>query len=106
GIRDFHVTGVQTCALPIFGHTLFLWALAYVPAAFIAVAILGEPVAATFWAWLFLGEVPALHQVVGGGLILGGVAWYQLRASSAPEAPRVSVPAEPGAPSGPVPGGR
>src|SRR5690606_39503439 len=20
GIRDFHVTGVQTCALPIFGH--------------------------------------------------------------------------------------
>src|SRR5690606_39310205 len=24
GIRDFHVTGVQTCALPIF-HTVFLY---------------------------------------------------------------------------------
>src|SRR5690606_40540681 len=25
GIRDFHVTGVQTCALPIFCMTMFLW---------------------------------------------------------------------------------
>src|SRR5690606_39545074 len=23
GIRDFHVTGVQTCALPIFSHSVF-----------------------------------------------------------------------------------
>src|SRR5690606_40493317 len=28
GIRDFHVTGVQTCALPICGATAFLAALA------------------------------------------------------------------------------
>ncbi|WP_304174489.1 DMT family transporter [Limnochorda pilosa] len=105
-LREWWIFGGLAAGPTLLGHTLFLWALAYVPAAFIAVAILGEPVAATFWAWLFLGEVPALHQVVGGGLILGGVAWYQLRASSAPEAPRVSVPAEPGAPSGPVPGGR
>src|SRR5690606_40593086 len=26
-IRDFHVTGVQTCALPISGGQLFLWVL-------------------------------------------------------------------------------
>src|SRR5690606_40113673 len=25
GIRDFHVTGVQTCALPIFGVVMFLF---------------------------------------------------------------------------------
>src|SRR5690606_40215956 len=24
GIRDFHVTGVQTCALPIFGHCILI----------------------------------------------------------------------------------
>src|SRR5690606_39636685 len=25
GIRDFHVTGVQTCALPIWSYLLFYW---------------------------------------------------------------------------------
>src|SRR5690606_40666501 len=31
GIRDFHVTGVQTCALPIWYHTLlYQFALSYV----------------------------------------------------------------------------
>src|SRR5690606_40520710 len=29
GIRDFHVTGVQTCALPILGLRLFWWMLEY-----------------------------------------------------------------------------
>src|SRR5690606_40795586 len=27
GIRDFHVTGVQTCALPIWGHRLEVFGL-------------------------------------------------------------------------------
>src|SRR5690606_40154919 len=31
GIRDFHVTGVQTCALPIFGFSLGETALAAFP---------------------------------------------------------------------------
>src|SRR5690606_40933175 len=27
GIRDFHVTGVQTCALPICGHRRYIYAV-------------------------------------------------------------------------------
>src|SRR5690606_40359461 len=41
GIRDFHVTGVQTCALPIFQAVLWaaLWNFA---AFFVAMYIIGE----------------------------------------------------------------
>src|SRR5690606_3879184 len=31
GIRDFHVTGVQTCALPISGEHVFAWHFADCP---------------------------------------------------------------------------
>src|SRR5690606_18596869 len=42
GIRDFHVTGVQTCALPIsFGHAAFYGSSAYVAAH--AAAVWGLP---------------------------------------------------------------
>lgn len=90
----------------LLGHTLFNWALAYVPASHISVAILGEPVGATVWAWLFLDEVPAGLQLVGACLILGGVGWYQMGAPPLPPPQAVSVPAEPGGPSGGVPGRR
>lgn len=90
----------------LLGHTLFNWALAYVPASHISVAILGEPVGATVWAWLFLGEVPAVLQLVGASLILGGVGWYQLGAPSAPASQAVALPTEPGGPSGGMPGRR
>src|SRR5690606_40268852 len=38
GIRDFHVTGVQTCALPIFGHAAMERHLAALEAALVRIA--------------------------------------------------------------------
>jgi drug/metabolite transporter (DMT)-like permease len=60
----------------IFGHTLFNWALKYVPAAVISVNILGEPVGATLLAWLIWGTAPGPVSLAGGLLILMGIALF------------------------------
>lgn len=62
----------------ILGHTVFNWALRYVKAAAVSVIILGEPVGATILAYFIFGEVPVLLQVVGGVLIIAGLAVFIL----------------------------
>lgn len=57
----------------ITGHTAYNWALKYFSASFIAVTILGEPIFATFFAFIILKEVPTLIELVGGALILTGI---------------------------------
>ena len=60
----------------ILGHSIFSWCLKYFSPAFVSASKLLEPaVAAVFAAFLF-GEIPSLVQILGGGLILGGVLWY------------------------------
>ena len=60
----------------ILGHSIFSWCLKYFSPAFVSASKLLEPaVAAVFAAFLF-GEIPTLVQILGGGLILGGVLWY------------------------------
>jgi drug/metabolite transporter (DMT)-like permease len=60
----------------IFGHTLFNWALRYVPASVISINILGEPVGATILAWLIWRTAPAPVSLTGGALILVGIAIF------------------------------
>lgn len=57
----------------LLGHSSFNWALRYVPATFVSVALLGEPIGATILAILFLRESPSLGELVGGMLILAGI---------------------------------
>ena len=60
----------------ILGHSIFSWCLKYFSPAFVSASKLLEPaVAAVFAAFLF-GEIPSAVQILGGGLILGGVLWY------------------------------
>jgi drug/metabolite transporter (DMT)-like permease len=54
------------------------YALRYMPAYKVNIAILGEPVGAAIWAALLLDERPAAGTVVGGVLILAGI-WLTLR---------------------------
>jgi len=42
--------------------------------AIIPSALLLEPVLASLWTWLFLGEAPPLHVVPGAALVLGALA--------------------------------
>jgi drug/metabolite transporter (DMT)-like permease len=57
----------------LLGHSSFNWALAHLPATFVAVATLGEPIGSTILAYIILGEAPTLIKIVGAVLILVGI---------------------------------
>jgi drug/metabolite transporter (DMT)-like permease len=58
------------------GHTGINYALRYLPAYVANLASLGEPIGATLIAWLLpaIQETPSSQTLIGGGLILGGIA--------------------------------
>jgi drug/metabolite transporter (DMT)-like permease len=57
----------------LLGHSTFNWALGYLPAAFVAIALLGEPIGSTILAYFLLSEVPTLLTLFGAILILAGI---------------------------------
>ncbi|MDI6704928.1 MAG: DMT family transporter [Bacillota bacterium] len=57
----------------LLGHSIFNWALKYVQATVVSIAMLGEPVGATILAILVLRELPTLVQAVGGAVIIAGL---------------------------------
>ncbi len=57
----------------LIGHTSLNWALKYVSASMVAVAILGEPVGSTILAYLILKEGLTPLKLVGGLLIIIGI---------------------------------
>lgn len=60
----------------LFGHTLFNWALAHIPATAVSISNLGEPVGSAVLAWLILGELPTAAEAAGGAVILAGLVWF------------------------------
>ena len=59
----------------LFGHTVYNWALKYVPASFVSVTLLGEPIGSTILAVLIFQETPSWIKIVGAVLILIGI-WF------------------------------
>jgi drug/metabolite transporter (DMT)-like permease len=57
----------------LMGHTTFNWALKYLPASVVAIAILGEPIGSTMLAYFILGEGLTLWKIVGGISIFSGI---------------------------------
>jgi len=57
----------------ILGHSAFNWALGRFSPIFVTVVLLGEPIGASFLAWLILHEVPPLTVFIGAPLILLGI---------------------------------
>jgi len=57
----------------LMGHMSLVWALRFVSATLVTIAVLGEPVGATILAYLILGEAPTWSEIVGGVLILTGI---------------------------------
>ena len=60
----------------ILGHSIFSWCLKYFSPAFVSASKLCEPVVAAILAVFLFGELPVPLQLLGGGLILGGVYGY------------------------------
>jgi drug/metabolite transporter (DMT)-like permease len=65
----------------LMGHTSYNWALAYLSAAYVSIAVLGEPVGSTILAYFVLGEQVTTLKVFGALLILTGI---YISASSEP----------------------
>ena len=70
----------------LLGHTTFNYALAYLSAAFVSVAALGEPVGSSILAYFLLAETPSALKLAGAVLILAGI----FIASRSPAAPETS----------------
>jgi len=62
-------------AIPqLLGHTSYNFALGYLPAVFVSIAVLAEPIGATLLAIPVLGEWPGFLEVAGGMMILMGIS--------------------------------
>jgi drug/metabolite transporter (DMT)-like permease len=55
------------------GHSSLNWALRYLPASFVSVSLLGEPIGSIILAFIFLAESPTSMELAGGVLILMGI---------------------------------
>ena len=63
----------------LIGHSSFNYALGHLSAAFVSLAVLGEPIGSTILAIVFLNELPGLLAVIGSTIILSGIAYASLR---------------------------
>jgi drug/metabolite transporter (DMT)-like permease len=71
--KTYWMLGLLGLLPQLIGHTSLNLAVRRLPATIVSVAILGEPVGATFLGWVFLGEAPAAKEVAGGIVILLGI---------------------------------
>ena len=60
----------------ILGHSIFSWCLRYFSPSFVSASKLCEPVISAILAAFLFAEIPTFLQILGGGLILGGVLYY------------------------------
>jgi drug/metabolite transporter (DMT)-like permease len=63
----------------LIGHSSFNWALRYLPATFVTITTLGEPIGSTILALFIFQEVPTPLKLFGGILILGGILFASRR---------------------------
>ena len=67
----------------LIGYTSLNWALRYLPATYVSVTVLGEPIGATVLAVLLLQEIPSTLKLIGSALILAGILVASRRAIQA-----------------------
>jgi drug/metabolite transporter (DMT)-like permease len=58
----------------LIGHSLLNAAVRVTPTHLVALAVLGEPIGASLITWAAFGEQPPLHAVLGGAVVLAGIA--------------------------------
>ena len=65
--------GAALCA-SLVGHSLLNAAVRTTPTHLVALAVLGEPIGSSLIAWAAFGEQPPSHAVLGGAIVLAGIA--------------------------------
>lgn len=87
--RTWVFLGLLALVPQLCGHSLLNWALRFLPAPRVSLAILMEPVVSTLLAIPLLGERPGPSQVAGAAVTLGGI----YLASTTARATRTRAPA-------------
>jgi drug/metabolite transporter (DMT)-like permease len=77
----------------LMGHTSYNWALAYLPAAFVSITVLGEPVGSSILAYLLLDERPTVLKIAGTLMILVSIALASLKQGGG-QSPNEQAPGE------------
>nr|MDD6335230.1 DMT family transporter [bacterium] len=73
--KFFLLVGAMVVLCTFGSHSLTNLALGYLPTWQVGMAVLGEPIMAAGWAFLFFGQVPPALAWLGGAMILIGLAW-------------------------------
>ncbi len=75
GYREISYIWMAALAIipQLIGHSSFNWALKSLPAAYVAITLLGEPVGTVILSMVFLKEIPTVMEVAGGVFILVGI---------------------------------
>jgi drug/metabolite transporter (DMT)-like permease len=75
----------------LIGHSSANYVIRYMSPSIVSLAILGEPVGTSILSILFIHEWPTPYQVVGGSIILLGIAipmttelWFKHRSAAQP----------------------
>ncbi len=73
--HDLTLIFIMAVISGIFGHTIYNWSLVYVKASLASVALLGEPLGSSIFAFLlpWIHQVPSHFTIAGGGIILAGI---------------------------------
>lgn len=75
--RDDWLYFILLAVIPtLFGHSLFNWAMKWVNAAMVSMAILLEPIGAIILAYIWLDEKVYLSQAIGSFFIIVGIGAY------------------------------
>lgn len=72
--RDLGIFVLIALGPMLAGHTGFNWALKYVPAFVVSLALLAEPVGAGLIAFVAMGETPSTTTLLGGAVVLLGLS--------------------------------
>ena len=57
----------------VIGHSLLNWSLGVLPAHYVAISLLGEPIGSSILAIFFLKETPSINEVISSAVILLGI---------------------------------
>ena len=69
----------------LLGHSIFNWSLKYLPAGYVSINMLGEPIGSSILAYIFLDEKPPVVKIIGAILILAGIGLASFHQISKPE---------------------
>ena len=76
--REFALFAALAFFCTILGHSLMNWALRYVPAPDVSLAIILEPVFASIMALFLFGEIPGITTVAGAVIVLLALAYVSV----------------------------